>query len=117
MCIVHCPSPARGSSRALQYRMNEPIMALSNAVVYQGQLKCASESVGSALLELPAWDSLAAAQPRTPAWLSEVRLRGSRAVQRKVWQYGVRQQCEAVHGAMCRKAPTAQVFPPSNRPL
>lgn len=52
-------------------------MALSNAVVYRGQLKCASQSVEKAVLELPAWERLAAAQPPTPPWLSEVRLRVS----------------------------------------
>ncbi|XP_073541697.1 DNA replication ATP-dependent helicase/nuclease DNA2 isoform X2 [Phyllobates terribilis] len=37
----------------VQYRMNSKIMALSNKLVYEGQLECASERVSAAIVQLP----------------------------------------------------------------
>ncbi|TPX18862.1 uncharacterized protein E0L32_011477 [Thyridium curvatum] len=41
-----------------QYRMNEDIMALSNTLIYQGRLKCGTESVRSRTLDVPDMDAL-----------------------------------------------------------
>ncbi|CAL8243483.1 unnamed protein product [Lota lota] len=37
----------------VQYRMNRPIMSLSNCLMYDGRLECGSERTASALLALP----------------------------------------------------------------
>ncbi|XP_066456772.1 DNA replication ATP-dependent helicase/nuclease DNA2 isoform X2 [Eleutherodactylus coqui] len=42
----------------VQYRMNSKIMALSNKLVYEGRLECASERVSSAIVQLPHFKSL-----------------------------------------------------------
>lgn len=39
-----------------QYRMNDDIMALSNALVYEGRLRCGDEGVRSSVLEVPKVD-------------------------------------------------------------
>ena len=41
-----------------QYRMNQDIMKLSNTLIYENRLKCGTESVARAVLELPDWDEL-----------------------------------------------------------
>ena len=38
--------------------MNQDIMGLSNALIYENRLKCGTESVARAVLELPDWDEL-----------------------------------------------------------
>lgn len=42
----------------VQYRMNSKIMALSNKLVYEGRLECASERVSTAIVHLPHLKSL-----------------------------------------------------------
>ncbi|KAM9325013.1 DNA replication ATP-dependent helicase/nuclease DNA2 [Gastrophryne carolinensis] len=42
----------------VQYRMNSKIMALSNKLVYEGRLECASERVSKAIIQLPQLKSL-----------------------------------------------------------
>ncbi|XP_071985683.1 DNA replication ATP-dependent helicase/nuclease DNA2 isoform X2 [Engystomops pustulosus] len=42
----------------VQYRMNSKIMALSNTLVYEGRLECASERVSTAVVQLPNIKSL-----------------------------------------------------------
>ncbi|XP_069835209.1 DNA replication ATP-dependent helicase/nuclease DNA2 [Dendropsophus ebraccatus] len=42
----------------VQYRMNSTIMALSNKLVYEGRLECASERVSTAVVQLPHLRSL-----------------------------------------------------------
>ncbi|XP_044154587.1 DNA replication ATP-dependent helicase/nuclease DNA2 [Bufo gargarizans] len=42
----------------VQYRMNSKIMALSNKLVYEGRLECASERVSAAIIHLPHLQSL-----------------------------------------------------------
>ncbi|XP_049421116.1 DNA replication ATP-dependent helicase/nuclease DNA2 [Epinephelus fuscoguttatus] len=37
----------------VQYRMNRPIMSLSNSLMYEGRLECGSERTATALLTLP----------------------------------------------------------------
>lgn len=39
-----------------QYRMNEEIMELSNTLIYEHKLKCGTQDVARAVLELPSWD-------------------------------------------------------------
>ena len=39
-----------------QYRMNEDIMELSNTLIYEHRLKCGTQGVARAVLELPNWD-------------------------------------------------------------
>ena len=41
-----------------QYRMNEDIMELSNTLIYEHRLKCGTQGVARAILELPSWDEL-----------------------------------------------------------
>ena len=41
-----------------QYRMNQDIMELSNTLIYENRLKCGTERVARAVLELPDWDEL-----------------------------------------------------------
>lgn len=41
-----------------QYRMNQSIMELSNTLIYEQRLKCGTQSVARAVLELPDWDEL-----------------------------------------------------------
>ena len=41
-----------------QYRMNQDIMELSNTLIYENRLKCGTERVARAVLELPEWDEL-----------------------------------------------------------
>ncbi|CAH3161793.1 unnamed protein product [Porites lobata] len=41
-----------------QYRMNQDIMELSNTLIYEKRLKCGTERVARAVLELPEWDEL-----------------------------------------------------------
>ena len=41
-----------------QYRMNQDIMELSNTLIYEHRLKCGTEGVSRALLQLPNWDEL-----------------------------------------------------------
>ena len=41
-----------------QYRMNEDIMSLSNALVYSGAMRCGSEQVARARLHLPRYHGL-----------------------------------------------------------
>ena len=43
-----------------QYRMNRDIMELSNTLIYEHRLKCGTEGVAHARLELPNWDELVA---------------------------------------------------------
>ncbi len=43
-----------------QYRMNQDIMELSNTLIYEHRLKCGTQGVASAVLELPDWDELVA---------------------------------------------------------
>ncbi|XP_078361987.1 DNA replication ATP-dependent helicase/nuclease DNA2-like isoform X2 [Oculina patagonica] len=43
-----------------QYRMNQDIMELSNTLIYEHRLKCGTQCVASAVLELPDWDELVA---------------------------------------------------------
>jgi len=38
----------------VQYRMNEAITNVANALTYNGQLKCGNEQVSTATLQLPA---------------------------------------------------------------
>ncbi|XP_075114807.1 DNA replication ATP-dependent helicase/nuclease DNA2 [Leptodactylus fuscus] len=42
----------------VQYRMNSKIMALSNTLVYEGRLECASDRVSKAIVQLPQLKSL-----------------------------------------------------------
>lgn len=51
-----------------QFRMNADIMALSNTLVYSGQLRCGSTAVAEASLALPRPPAAGAAPP----WLLEV---------------------------------------------
>lgn len=51
----------------LQYRMCADILTLSNALVYNGRLRCASDSVACARLAVPCYTAVAAA---APAWLA-----------------------------------------------
>jgi DNA replication ATP-dependent helicase Dna2 len=39
-----------------QYRMNKDIMLLSNAVIYNSQLKCATQVVANEVMHLPKWN-------------------------------------------------------------
>ena len=65
-----------------QYRMNEDIMSLSNALVYSGAMRCGSEQVANARLRLPRYDGLLAAGvtgetghhpgDELPAWMLQV---------------------------------------------
>lgn len=48
--------------------MNADITAVANALVYRGELRCGSESVAAASLQLP--KALPPAQ--TPQWLQQV---------------------------------------------
>ena len=41
-----------------QYRMNQDIMELSNTLIYEHRLKCGTQGVARALLQLPNWDEL-----------------------------------------------------------
>ena len=41
-----------------QYRMNQDIMELSNTLIYEHRLKCGTQGVARAVLELPNWDEL-----------------------------------------------------------
>ena len=41
-----------------QYRMNQDIMELSNTLIYEHRLKCGTEGVAPALLQLPDRDEL-----------------------------------------------------------
>ena len=41
-----------------QYRMNQDIMELSNTLIYEHRLKCGTEGVARAVLQLPDWDEL-----------------------------------------------------------
>lgn len=41
-----------------QYRMNQDIMELSNTLIYEQRLKCGTQGVAGAVLELPDWDEL-----------------------------------------------------------
>lgn len=41
-----------------QYRMNQDIMELSNTLIYEQRLKCGTEGVARAVLELSDWDEL-----------------------------------------------------------
>lgn len=41
-----------------QYRMNQDIMELSNTLIYEQRLKCGTQGVARAVLELPDWDEL-----------------------------------------------------------
>lgn len=43
-----------------QYRMNQDIMELSNTLIYEHRLKCGTQGVASAVLQLPDWDELVA---------------------------------------------------------
>ena len=43
-----------------QYRMNQDIMELSNTLIYEHRLKCGTQGVAHAVLELPDWDELVA---------------------------------------------------------
>ncbi|XP_078659491.1 DNA replication ATP-dependent helicase/nuclease DNA2-like [Branchiostoma floridae x Branchiostoma belcheri] len=45
----------------VQYRMNSDIMELSNTLMYDGKLRCGSDKVAAARLDLPAWSQLEAA--------------------------------------------------------
>lgn len=51
----------------LQYRMCDDIMTLSNALVYDGRLRCASDAVACARLAVPGYAALAA---EAPPWLA-----------------------------------------------
>ncbi|XP_078576312.1 DNA replication ATP-dependent helicase/nuclease DNA2-like isoform X2 [Branchiostoma floridae x Branchiostoma japonicum] len=42
----------------VQYRMNSDIMDLSNTLMYDGKLRCGSDKVATARLDLPAWTQL-----------------------------------------------------------
>ncbi|XP_066304674.1 DNA replication ATP-dependent helicase/nuclease DNA2-like isoform X2 [Branchiostoma lanceolatum] len=42
----------------VQYRMNSDIMELSNTLMYDGKLRCGSDKVATARLDLPAWTQL-----------------------------------------------------------
>lgn len=63
LCTAH---PAAMVALAQQYRMNDAIMALSNALVYDGRLACGSEAIARSTLALDqrAYDG--------PAWLVRV---------------------------------------------
>ncbi|XP_015756273.1 PREDICTED: DNA replication ATP-dependent helicase/nuclease DNA2-like [Acropora digitifera] len=41
-----------------QYRMNQDIMELSNTLIYENRLKCGTQEVARAQLQLPNWDEL-----------------------------------------------------------
>lgn len=43
-----------------QYRMNQDIMDLSNTLIYEHRLKCGTQGVARAVLDLPDWDELLA---------------------------------------------------------
>ena len=43
-----------------QYRMHKHIMLLSNTLIYENRLKCATQSISESLLELPNWNNLSA---------------------------------------------------------
>ena len=43
-----------------QYRMNQDIMELSNTLIYEQRLKCGTQGVARAVLDLPDWDDLLA---------------------------------------------------------
>lgn len=60
----------------VQYRMNSKIMSLSNKLVYEGRLECASERVSTATVQLPQLKSLKleleiGETPET-AWIKDV---------------------------------------------
>ncbi|KAI1307389.1 Tripartite DNA replication factor [Mortierella claussenii] len=48
--------PEAVTSLTLQYRMNKDVMLLSNALVYENQLRCANEQVANKVLEIPHMD-------------------------------------------------------------
>ena len=62
LCEAH---PQAVTALRRQYRMNDAVMALPNALVYSGQLAAGSAAVAAARLELPAPEALA----RHPAWV------------------------------------------------
>jgi DNA replication ATP-dependent helicase Dna2 len=45
--------PSVVTDLSYQYRMNEDIMLLSNRLIYEGRLKCGSETVAGQSLALP----------------------------------------------------------------
>ncbi|XP_053547814.1 DNA replication ATP-dependent helicase/nuclease DNA2 [Bombina bombina] len=60
----------------VQYRMNRQIMALSNKLVYEGRLECASDKVSSAVVQLPLLQALSQEMPfrsgRETEWVRNV---------------------------------------------
>ena len=46
--------PAAQAQLGLQYRMNSDVVALSNAITYDGRLRCGSDAVARATLAVPA---------------------------------------------------------------
>lgn len=61
LCKAH---PSSVAMLCTQYRMNAEIMALSNALVYDGRLECGNDSVARAALTV--------ARDACPPWLSDV---------------------------------------------
>ncbi len=55
----------------VQYRMASDIMALPNALIYDGALRCGNESVAATCLHIPAEG--AAAIAASPSWIQQVR--------------------------------------------
>ncbi|CAI5478109.1 unnamed protein product [Closterium sp. Yama58-4] len=64
--------PAAVAHLSTQYRMCRPVMALANALVYDGRLKCGSEAVSNARLVLPKLGSLLGmGKGGLPLWLQQ----------------------------------------------
>lgn len=71
MSLFKLLSEAHPSALAIlehQYRMNEDIMLLSNSLVYDGLLKCGSESVAKRVLQIPDRAELGSAK----SWVRDV---------------------------------------------
>nr|XP_027220953.1 LOW QUALITY PROTEIN: DNA replication ATP-dependent helicase/nuclease DNA2-like [Penaeus vannamei] len=58
------------SSLTDQYRMNGPIMRIPNGLMYDGQLKCASEELAVATVHLPHYEDCVASQSIN-AWITK----------------------------------------------
>ena len=56
-------------SLTIQYRMNDDILSLSNALIYDGAMRCASESVSTQKLEFEASGKLRESTNSAPKWL------------------------------------------------
>lgn len=63
---------------ALQYRMNEDIMTLSNHLIYGNRLRCGNEQVANQMLSVTKsslgqpWHVTCGSGPNTRCWLDEL---------------------------------------------